>query len=187
VLQKLVHKDGFQHVLLVGDDVAIPAIRSCLHPTVEEKVRDVLRMETIASEHEILKASLEAMRRVDERHDTERASRLIDEYRAGGLAVAGLQETLSALSKGQVNELVIDAEPAAIDEDEELAPELIAELNPDLPPRDTGQNQERERLQAIADLLVTKAQQTSARVSFVEDSQLLANVGGVGAFLRYKI
>jgi peptide subunit release factor 1 (eRF1) len=39
----------------------------------------------------------------------------------------------------------------------------------------------------LADELVTKAQQTSARIRFLEDPQLLEDVGGVGALLRFKI
>jgi hypothetical protein len=34
---------------------------------------------------------------------------------------------------------------------------------------------------------VAKAQQTSARVRFIEDPDLLGKVGGVGALLRFKI
>jgi peptide subunit release factor 1 (eRF1) len=34
---------------------------------------------------------------------------------------------------------------------------------------------------------VTKAQQSAARIRFIEDPDLLADVGGVGALLRFKI
>jgi hypothetical protein len=39
----------------------------------------------------------------------------------------------------------------------------------------------------VPDELVTKAAQTSASVSFIQDAALLEPVGGVGAFLRYRI
>jgi peptide subunit release factor 1 (eRF1) len=39
----------------------------------------------------------------------------------------------------------------------------------------------------LADELITKAQQTSARIRFIEDQDLLADVGGVGALLRFRI
>jgi len=38
-----------------------------------------------------------------------------------------------------------------------------------------------------ADELVVKARQTSAKIRFIEDTSVLAPVGGVGAFLRYKL
>ena len=40
---------------------------------------------------------------------------------------------------------------------------------------------------ALADTLVAKARQTSARVTFVEDAALLAEAGGVGALLRFRL
>jgi peptide subunit release factor 1 (eRF1) len=39
----------------------------------------------------------------------------------------------------------------------------------------------------VADELVTRAQQTNARIRFIEDSDLMSEVGGVGALLRFKI
>jgi peptide subunit release factor 1 (eRF1) len=39
----------------------------------------------------------------------------------------------------------------------------------------------------LSDELITKAQQTGARVQFIEDPSLLAPYGGVAATLRYRI
>ena len=129
---------------------------------------------------------LQAMRQEDARQDADLAQRLIEEYRSGGLAVAGLHDTFSALANGQVNELVVTAEPAGIEEDEELDPEVMAALGCEYLVR-MGDEAIKERLQAVADALVTRAEQTNAAVSFVEDGALLSSVGGVGAFLRYRI
>jgi peptide subunit release factor 1 (eRF1) len=38
----------------------------------------------------------------------------------------------------------------------------------------------------LADELVTKAMQTSARITFVENADLLADYGGVAAILRFR-
>jgi peptide subunit release factor 1 (eRF1) len=38
----------------------------------------------------------------------------------------------------------------------------------------------------VPDLLVTKAKQTGATVTFIEDAALLESIGGVGAFLRWR-
>jgi len=37
-----------------------------------------------------------------------------------------------------------------------------------------------------ADLLVTKARETGATVTFIEDAALLESTGGVAAFLRWR-
>jgi len=39
----------------------------------------------------------------------------------------------------------------------------------------------------LADELVTKAKQTAARITFIEDPELLADYGGVAALLRFAI
>ena len=44
-----------------------------------------------------------------------------------------------------------------------------------------------DRVAGPVDELVARAQQNSARIRFIEDESLLADVGGVGALLRFKI
>jgi peptide subunit release factor 1 (eRF1) len=63
-----------------------------------------------------------------------------------------------ALQRGQVDTLVIAAEPGQV------------------PGADDAAND-----------LVTLAKQTSASVRFIENPQLLADVGGVGASLRFAL
>jgi hypothetical protein len=87
----------------------------------------------------------------------EKVRRLMQQYRARGLAVVGLQETLDALANGQVQ----------------------AFLAPEIPDSKGGTESEEPRE-------VTKAKQTGATVTFVEDVALLESAGGVGAFLRWR-
>jgi len=42
------------------------------------------------------------------------------------------------------------------------------------------------RQASLPDLLVTKAKQTGATVTFIEDAALLESTGGVGASLRWR-
>jgi peptide subunit release factor 1 (eRF1) len=39
----------------------------------------------------------------------------------------------------------------------------------------------------LSDELITKARQTGARITFIEDPSLLADHGGVAALLRFRI
>ena len=55
----------------------------------------------------------------------------------------------------------------------------------EIPDAEGSTETEEPRPALLADLLVTKAKQTSARVSFIEDAALLAGVDGIGAFLRW--
>jgi peptide subunit release factor 1 (eRF1) len=80
-----------------------------------------------------------------------------------------------------VDELLVSASAQEIRFEEELDEVRFnqnSQGQPFLPGRDSNL--------MTADLLVSLAQQTGARITFIEDSALLGNVGGVGAMLRYR-
>ena len=141
-----------------------------------------LRLDITTPEHEVLAATLEALREQDIKDDAEKVERLLDEYRAGGLAVLGAHDTLLALSNAQVDELIISAGLEEVhDEEEEIGTPLV----PDAPITEKDRDQTRTIM--VADELVTRARQTGANISFIEDASLLADVGGIGAMLRYQL
>ncbi|HVF67544.1 MAG TPA: hypothetical protein VM914_07770, partial [Pyrinomonadaceae bacterium] len=114
---------------------------------------------------------------------------LLDAYRAGGLAVVGSTDTLEALAMGQVEELVITARQQHVEGDrEDVAILSDVEVPEPVVASDDGAaaNIDADSL-IVADDLVTRARQTSARITFIEDATLLEDVGGVGAILRYRI
>jgi peptide subunit release factor 1 (eRF1) len=59
-------------------------------------------------------------------------------------------------------------------------------LAPEIPDAEGGTQSEEPRQASLPDLLVTKAKQTGATVTFIEDAALLESIGGVGAFLRWR-
>src|SRR5215204_1518255 len=189
-LERVVREDNIQHIILAGDEVIIPQLREQFPKAVADKVVDVLSLDINAPEHEVLAESMEAMQEYDAQTDAEKVERLLNEYRANGLAVVGSTETLEALAMGQVEELVIvarqqhvegDREDVAILSDAEVAEPVVAG-------QDGGAVADIEPDSVIvADDLVTRARQTSARITFIEDPALLEEVGGCGAFLRYRI
>jgi peptide subunit release factor 1 (eRF1) len=151
---------------------------------------DVLSLDIDAPEHEVLAESLEAMREHDAESDAEKVEQLLNDYRAGGLAVVGSTDTLEALAMGQVEELVITAQQQKVEGDrEDVAILSDAEVVEPVVAGDDGgtvANLEADSVIVAADL-VARARQTSARITFIEDPALLEEVGGCGAFLRYRI
>ncbi|HWB86592.1 MAG TPA: Vms1/Ankzf1 family peptidyl-tRNA hydrolase [Bryobacteraceae bacterium] len=177
-LERIVRDEGIDRVVFAGDEVILHILREQLTPFLANKVVDELKLDITAPQHEIFKATLEAMKKEDARTDAERVRAMIDAYRAGGLGAIGVHDVLAALANGQVDTLFIStgleqAHSGVEDVDSTLAPEL-KEL-----PEAAGVR--------ITDSLVSQAYQTGAEVRFIEDPELLAGAEGVGATLRYRL
>ena len=183
MLEKLVRDENIEHVILAGDEATvIPLLREQMPKTVEEKVIDALSLGIDTPEHELLEESLTAFQRHDSLTDMEKVQRLLNEYRADDLGVAGVPETLAALSNGQVEEMLIAAKPEGIQYDGEEVKKVL-ELYRDEEPLPDELDQ-----RSVADELVKRANtHSSATVTFIEDSTRLEMLGGVGGFLRYRI
>ena len=135
---------------------------------------------------------MDAMHKLNAKTDREKVDAAIGAYRAGALGIVGPEDTLAALIKGQVDELLITAdlqrmEPVAVGKTVGMAndariPEPVLESTSAGEPATTHPEVVR-----LADELIAKAKQTSARITFVEDPELLSEYGGVAALLRFKI
>jgi peptide chain release factor subunit 1 len=183
-LGRVVREEEADHIVLAGDEVIIPLLREQLPPPLRKKVIDVLRLDIRAPEHEVLQATMESLREHNTQTDAEQVRRLLDEYRAGGLAVVGARDAISALYQGQADELLLSASARDIRFDGEEFDGARAK-NHGVPAQLFSGGAEPHLL--AADLIVAHARQTGARVTFVEDAALLADVGGVGALLRYRL
>ena len=181
-LARIVREDHVGHIILAGDSVVIPLLQEQLPQEMVPMV-EVMKMDIHASEQDVLTATLEKLQEQEVRTAAEKVDRLMNQYRARGLAVIGLHETLEALANGQVEELLISG---AIEENHPQPEEVEAILAPEIPDAEGGTESEEPRQASVPDLLVTKAKQTSATVTFIEDAALLESTGGVGAFLRWR-
>jgi peptide subunit release factor 1 (eRF1) len=181
-LERTVREEQIEAVILAGDEaVVIPLLREQMSKELQEKVIDTLSLGIDTPEHELLEESLTAFRRHDSLTDMQQVERLLGEFRGDNLAVAGVPDTLAALSNGQVQEMLIVASADGLKFDEEEVRKVLEVYGADDIP---------ETLDArfVADQLVLFANQLSAaKVTFVEDATRLEQVGGVGALLRYRI
>ena len=106
----MVREEGITYILTSCDEVTLPLLRDQLPKHLSEKVVDHIRVEAHAAAAEVLRASVDAMQKVNAETDREKVTTAIGAYRAGGLGVVGAEDTLSALIKGQVEELLITAD-----------------------------------------------------------------------------
>ncbi len=185
VLDRVVRDEKINQLVVACDEVARPLLMEQLPKHLAEKLVDTMKLDARAPEHEVLTETMEALRQKDAVTDADAVKAMLDAWHAGGLGVVGPESTLSALVMGQVEELVITGTPERL----RLARMPADLVTPGPVEIDTSHpnpeiDTERHKL---ADELVTKAQQTSARIRFIEDPKLLHDVGGVGAILRFRI
>lgn len=193
-LEKIVMQEGIDRVIVSGDPVVIPLLREQLPKPLAEKVVDELSLPSDAQESDVLAATRASIVEQDAKTDREKVDAAVGAYRAGGLGVVGPDATLFALTNGQVDELLITASIGSL---EGLRGTRAAEMaiandagiaEPAVEPAAAGEPASVEMgTVRLADELVTKAQQTAARISFIEDPSLLEPYGGVAATLRYRI
>ena len=195
MIEKVVREENIDRIVLAGDEVILPILREQLPQQLEEKIVEGLHLDIKTPEHEVAARTLEALREYDAQDDVERVGQLLDEYRSGGLAVAGASETLMALAMGQVDELFLTASLREIEvEKEEIDKSLVAgaatgalkEVVTDTI-TEADSEPKRKLVIQVADELLAKAQQTAAKVKFIEDAALLEEFGGIAATLRYRI
>jgi peptide chain release factor subunit 1 len=176
-LDRIVQEEGLRQFVLAGDqEVVIPLLKAELPKHLEEFLVDTLRLDSTDSDQVLLARSMDALRTHDMRQDEDIVRYFIGEYRSGGLAVAGVIDTLTALENGQVDELILAADSSAI----ETPTEAMAFATDQATERTTDVSA------LIANFLVLKAEQTSARLVFVENSDLFRKLGGCGALLRFR-
>jgi peptide subunit release factor 1 (eRF1) len=181
-LAQIVHEDQVSHIILAGDSVVIPLLQEQLPQEMASMV-EVMKLDIHASDQDVLTATLEKLQEQEAKTAGEKVDRLMQQYRARGLAVAGPQETLEALANGQVEELLISG---ALEEGHPQPEEVPAIIAPEIPDSEGGTKSDEPRQASLPDLLVTKAKQTGATVTFIEDATLLESAGGVAAFLRWR-
>jgi peptide chain release factor subunit 1 len=183
MLERVVREEEVEQIILAGDEtVVIPLLREQLPKALEEKVIDAVNLAIDTPEHELFEESLTVFQRHDSLTDREKVERLLNEFRGDNLAVAGVPDTLAALSNGQVEEMLIVSSPDNLQYDEEEVRKVLElyDVDGQLPPELDART--------IADELVRRANLlSSARVTIIEDDTRLQQLGGVGALLRYRI
>ena len=190
-LERIVQQEGLTQIVLSGDEVVTPLLREQMPKHLADKVVEHVRLDTRAPLDDVLEATLEAMQRQNERTDREKVEAAIGGYRSGGLGVVGPEATLDALIKRQVEELLVTA---SVNNLRALSPNAQAAANdaglsePAVETTVAGEAaQGAPEVVRLADELVTQAKQNAARITFIEDPELLQRHGGVAALLRFKL
>lgn len=188
-VEKLMRDTKIEYLILCGDETTImPILRPQLPKATEEKVVGTLNMSQYASEEEIHEATHELMRKHNEEKDEEKFNRVLDAAKAAaGLGVLGVKDSMAALSNGQVEELIISSSFDAIKYKKKDVEQVLEDYAPGDDNSVTEDLPEADEPRQIADELIIRALNSAAKIYFIEDSERMKEIGGVGAVLRYNI
>ena len=182
-LAQIVREDRVPQVVVIGDSETVPLLMEELPQDIRNLVVEGPKIPRDASEREVFDATMETIKEESAKSDAEKVERLLETYRGRGLAAVGPEATLEALTNGQVDELLLSKLLEKTNEEPVAVEAIVA---PEIPDSNGGTASDEPREVSLPDLLVTKAKQTAASITFIQDSAFLESVGGVGAFLRWR-
>jgi peptide subunit release factor 1 (eRF1) len=183
-LDRIVRDENIGQIVIAAEEVALPKLREQLPKHLAEKIVSTVPLQRNAGGSSILDTTVAEIWRNDAEGDADKVRELLDEWQSGGLGVAGPEATLAAFERGQVEELIITGSVDTLKPVQRLPDDAATEMQADTSAQQGGVDEARLKLSAE---LVKRAQQTAARIRFIEDAALLEPVGGVGALLRYRI
>ena len=193
-LEKIVRKDGLDRIVLAGDAVVIPLLREQMPAHLSSMVVDEISLASTAGDDEAAEKTLEAVQSHEASTDRGKVDAAVAAYRGGGLGVVGPDATLLALTNGQVDDLLLTSSLATLRPlGDSKAAELALANDSSIGGAGVTDSAAGEPAHSqmgtvrLSDALVTRAHQTGARVSFIDDPALLEPFGGVAATLRYRI
>ena len=182
-LEKIVRDERIEQIVLSGDDsVIIPLLRAEMPKDIDEKVVEVLNLNINTPEHELMEAAEQAVFQHQTLLDKEKIDNLFEQNYEDGLGVTGVEKTLAALANGQVQELYISENYGGIEYDPRKVYKVLSQYAP-------GEDEipDIRRQGMVVDELLRRAIESTDRIRFIKDENLLSETGGVGALLRYKI
>jgi peptide subunit release factor 1 (eRF1) len=182
-LDKIVREENINQIVIAADETALAKLKEQTPAHLTEKIVDTVPLQRNAGDA-VLESAFDAIRIKDAETDAEKVEELLGEWQAGGLGVVGPEATLGAFQLGQVEELIITGSVDTLKPVQKLPEDAATEMKADTSAPQGAIDDARLKLSAE---LIKRAQQTAARIRFIEDATLLEEVGGVGALLRFRI
>lgn len=116
-IEELVEREGAVHVILAGDEVALPLLREGMSPRIAPLVQEEgLRIDIRAPLDEVRAEVAPLLAYLEAEDDRAVTDRLVGAVRADGLGVAGLERTRQALEYGEAATLLLSATGGVDDE-----------------------------------------------------------------------
>lgn len=184
VLEGLMAPSGPTHLVLAGNVRSTAAIRRALPTRLADRLVGSAEGSRYDQPSDVLAAALSMVIEQEERDSLAVTDRLRQEIRTNGLAVAGTHETLLALQRSIVDVLVL---ATAYGPDRGWACAACGILGPDARATTECRTCRSRDIREIdlREEMVRLAERGGAGVEVVRHSEMLTQLGGVGALLRF--
>lgn len=169
----------FDRLILAGSKEVLPELKKVLHTELKNRVVGEFYTELFKPNEHFLEQSLQVQEKVERQNEV----RLVEELNNslnGQLAVAGLKKVLDAIQERDIKALLLDSKLSTTGKkcpncdflglDEIVCPYCSFKT---------------EDVKDVVDELVQKAFSHKAKIEFVVDNEKLAEMGGIGAMLRF--
>jgi hypothetical protein len=173
------------YVILAGDEPFLSELRNSLTPAIRELVIEAERIPLEADAREILERTIEVVRRTEVEDSRRLADTVLDRWRAGGLAVAGLDPVIEALNGESVDVLLLHA--SFDGEAGWQCPQCRVLGRAPAPGACPFCSQPAPEGVDLREAMVRRAERVGRSVEIVEEHEDLAALDGVGATLRYRV
>jgi peptide subunit release factor 1 (eRF1) len=174
-------QQGMKHLLIAGTDETVARFRDLLPKALQSAVVGTFPLNMNASHGEVLERSLEIVRQADQERELRLVNTVITAAAKGGNGVIRLDDTLSAVSEGRVQTLVVSAGYHAPGYRCQSCSYLTAQALAGCPFCGGSIHE----IPDAVELAIQRAMQQGIEVEIVEKKDQLDAAGGIGALLRY--
>jgi peptide chain release factor subunit 1 len=169
-----------RRLFLGGSAETVAQFRELLTKKLQSKLAGTFTMDMTAGEHEVTKKTLQLLAEANAKRESALVDRLFATHAQGGNAVAGLDDTLQAVSDRRVETLIISdsyREPGYVHPESGL---VVANLI-----RSPLGNDELTEVEDVVEVAMTQAIAQGGNVEVVTENPALQRIGNIGALLRF--
>jgi len=106
--QTVMKDAGAEYLVLVGNEQLTTTLRDDLHPTFQERIAGMIKVDRLTDDNQVISAALPVVEEAERQAEANVIGRIANGAGPGGGAVTGVEETLAALQAQQVMTLVMN-------------------------------------------------------------------------------
>ncbi|UCH88099.1 MAG: hypothetical protein JSV49_07470 [Thermoplasmata archaeon] len=180
-VEELFSKDHVIKVVIAGPGSTKVTFQEYLSQHIRGKIVELIETEFDEAEHTLVSRAKEVVIQDEKARDDEMVAKWREEILKSGLAVYGVTETKVAVMNGQVEVLLVDKDHRIVGWICEHCQFLDTGKRAECP-YCGGDANEVDVIEEIVEFAIRH----DTKIDFVESNPLLAELGGLGALLRYK-